>query len=681
MLQKQLKVLNSGKLHLAISTARRVGLLSLLFLSGAVSAFAQAPKTCIPPPRGTPGFTNPRPNWFDSGQTAPDYQPGLLDLRPYDPRWIGAASHDYGASNSEAEFLALSNVEQSVTYLYLSWYMKSTPNNQPPSLTQTSLYAGFMPSGVNQTGTIIEITLNQTTPSETDNTKPWVGEPLPEPQINGGVTYYNAAVFQGSGTTSWNSVNPTPAWATQSTRVWVSTTNPYKWAVQMKIPVDPTGANGIKIDPSNFLMWYYFQPATEILGNMISYIPYTWPRTTTDSVAYAVYVDAGTGNTTYPDPGTWAPFAVKDPSTDMSCQTGVYLADDQIGTLNTMYQSKISLTGTNTFFAKPTNYSGNNISAGILTATFNLANWGSQVGDLTGTSWTSPPTLTNVSDPTGIPGIPRNLQGNIQGFWTLSHDERCKFIGKTGVTDFDAFPPQIIPGDPTCSNTNPSLELHQCMFVKLNGPGIDFSRDSAFKNMDFVGASSFNRDAEINIGVAAAAINGDVYIYVETRNMPSVADTLWKQLFNNLFGPPEKRTVDSNRAVIAKMSAAEIRRTVPTYIVHVYRDTGKTLYLHGAKHPVLQPQTSFGYFVIPHADVSGWTSQLQGATQISPGWYKLSVGSSGVQKIKTSVQAIELPPIGGCGKKASSATAFAILFGMFLVGVVTYLPMARKTRR
>src|SRR5712692_547577 len=114
---------------------------------GGTYTYAQTPKTCIPGLRGTPGFANSRPNWFDSTVIDPhDYQPNLTDLKPFDPRWVGAASHDFGASSSEAEFLGLSNVESGTTYLYLSWYLKISPQ---PVLAQTTFYVGFMPAGNN----------------------------------------------------------------------------------------------------------------------------------------------------------------------------------------------------------------------------------------------------------------------------------------------------------------------------------------------------------------------------------------------------------------------------------------------------------------------------------------------------------------------------------------------------
>jgi hypothetical protein len=190
------------------------------------------------------------------------------------------------------------------------------------------------------------------------------------------------------------------------------------------------------------------------------------------------------------------------------------------------------------------------------------------------------------------------------------------------------------------------------MLVTLNGAGLDFIRDSAFINADFVNASAFKRGAEVSVNGLGPNPNGspkrDVYLYLETRNMPSVAETLWQQFFTRLFGPPGKRTEESTRAALAKMSATEVVRRVPSYFVHAYHDTGVVVTLDDKKvHRVLQPQLSFGYFVIPHGDPIGWTKSLEGATQITSDWYKIAVPNNGAARVNTSITALDSSP----GKK------------------------------
>jgi hypothetical protein len=187
--------------------------LSLGFYLVACACIGFGQKTCIPPVRGVPGFTNPQPNWWNPGAGSPDYQPSLTPLQPYDPRWVGAASYDYGSGTiSDAEFLAESNVESGQTVLYLSWYVKGGPL-APISQKATTLYAGFMPSG-GTTGTIIEITLNQFTGADSSGVEPM------EQGYASTLLYFTPAIYQGSGTTSWTEATTLPNWLTAYTGVW-----------------------------------------------------------------------------------------------------------------------------------------------------------------------------------------------------------------------------------------------------------------------------------------------------------------------------------------------------------------------------------------------------------------------------------------------------------------------------
>jgi hypothetical protein len=666
---------------------------ALCLVSGLMScaAIGFAQKTCIPPVRGVPGFVNPMPNWWNPNAPPPppgqsnDYQPSLNPLAPQDPRWVGAASYDYGSGTlSDAEFLAESNVEGGQTFLYLSWYVKGGPL-ATLSETGTTLYVGFMPTASGSTGTIIAITLNKFT--GTDPTNP--DEPQ-EQGFSGG--FYSPTVYQETGT-SWPTPSPVPGWFTDlqaTTGVWAFKLNPYNWAVEMRIPVDPTGANGISVGPlvsSPFSMWFALQP-TATVSNGPAVITYTMPRGS-NPIQYAVQVNPSTLGNLYPDPTNsstpWASFAISDPASDTTCHTGVYLADNMIGTNNPV-QSNISLSTTtpNMFFATPYNYSSTPVPDKTLTATYYLANWGSQVGDLIpGVSWAAPTELTSVPTSGLVGGIPGYSgmgtvpQGNITAPWTLTPAETCPFTGSIGVTDDTG---TFVPANPYCaahSLTAITQELHQCMMVKLNGPGVDFTRASAFHNMDFVGASTFSRKADISVAglgaITAGATNRDVYLFVETLNMPKVVTKEWKDRFDNLVGAPGKRSLDVAKTTVSQLPYSELVPTVPIYIVRAYYDTGFTLQAKGGKQIVLQPETSFGYFVIPHGDVTGWVHSLQGATQIGPNWYRISVPTNGAAQVTTTIQALDGTSGGGTQPPAGKFAAFLDLGANFPQGTYSTL--------
>jgi hypothetical protein len=675
----------------------------------------QGPTTCIPPVVGVPGFNNPRPNWFDNTtQPASDFQPDWDTLLKqfHDPRWRGAVSHDFGASTSESEFRGLFNQEGNTTYLYLSWYVKFAPSIDP---SYTSLYVGFMPTQGSTTGTILQFTVNT------------AGDTQDQPSQANNVQYYATTVWTGNGTpTGWSTAS-IPAWATTDTRVWIKGSSaPNQWAFELRIPIDPNGTTGVNLGTADFLMWHEMQITTppfqcqggpnhgqscqsdadcpqSTCGSAKGLIFYTWPRIDPNNPSPYLYQQVQNGaqlTNTFPDLSLWGDFKLSnDPSSDSSCLNGIYLADDQIGTTNGMWGNEISLSATNHFFAKPYNYSSTAVSSGKITANFYLADWGSQgIGTLlkgqcqggannanacttntdcpggacVGASWMPIPPGSNVADPNGIAGYDKNTntpgQGSIPVDWTLSSSDKCTFIGRTGTTDYLGRP---VPGDASCPNLDPILDLDTCLMVKLNGPGLDFNRDSAWTNLEVVAASNFARNATIRVlpGMPKA------YMFVEMQNMPSVIDQAWNSIFEKFFGPPQQRTEDHMREVVARMTPVERKQTLPTYIVHTYYDTGKTVMLKGVQNPILLPQIAFGYYVIPHASVLGWTNKLEGATTIAPNAYQIAMPSNGIAHVRTSITAVET---GGGGfpwcDHGTSGGAFALLGGMFVLGLMVYLP-------
>jgi hypothetical protein len=212
------------------------------------------------------------------------------------------------------------------------------------------------------------------------------------------------------------------------------------------------------------------------------------------------------------------------------------------------------------------------------------------------------------------------------------------------------------------------------MLVTLNGPGLTFSRASAFRNMDFVAASTFKRTADVSVNglgpINPGATHRDVYLFVETLNMPKVTTPGWQARFNRLVGAPGQRTLATARVSISNLPYSQIIQTVPVYIVRAYYDTGATMQTKSGKRKVLQPETSFGYFVIPHNDVAGWVHTLQGATEIGPNWYRISAANDTPSKITTTINPEEKLPSHCFGGLA----VFVLLAGVALGGLATRRP-------
>ena len=79
----------------------------------------------------------------------------------------------------------------------------------------------------------------------------------------------------------------------------------------------------------------------------------------------------------------------------------------------------------------------------------------------------------------------------------------------------------------------------------------------------------------------------------------------------------------------------------PTYIVHAFRDTGTTQVVNGRTLKVLKPQSSFGYYVNHEGALAGWDTALEGAEEIAPNYYRVSVPQGGSTTVKTRIVARE----------------------------------------
>jgi len=63
-------------------------------------------------------------------------------------------------------------------------------------------------------------------------------------------------------------------------------------------------------------------------------------------------------------------------------------------------------------------------------------------------------------------------------------------------------------------------------------------------------------------------------------------------------------------AVSSAFVVRRLRSTVPVHQVHVFHDTGEEVTVGGRRRPVLQPQSSFGYFLNHAGALTGWKHEL-----------------------------------------------------------------------
>jgi hypothetical protein len=597
----------------------------LLLAGGAIPAAAQT-DACIPAASGVPALSGP-PNWVD-----PPLPVGSGWPRPDDPRWRGAFVHlpmPGAAATEHVTFRAL----RTATSLYLIWYVTVDPllddNDQ--------LWVAFSPGGGAQDMLINVVPFNA---SGTD-VPPVADTALPAPFAVSVSTRVPGNPFAGAALPDW--LDP----ATTHMRVFRKTAN-NSWAVLMEVPVSADPEIGLNLPPA-FSMWFEVQ-VTHALSNMV---PYRFPAALTfDQVL--VSTDA-TGFKQMQR--TVAP-------TDAVCMKGISLAVSDIGIVPdvascanvavstsgtiklTQAPGNPALPGINVLCARPRNDTSDPVAAGDLDATFRTANWGTQpewnsVPDPLNTLWQT----INTTPVTGalIPASP--AKGALSFTWNLT-------VNDGTVNDACRFDPQP-PGIGCGALPANSRKRHQCTLVELGGaPGKTLTTGAVYRNMDFVNASTFTREAEVSVvGLAARPApepQRDVYLYVQTNNMPAEVPDGGIPEGEDPQDPRGRRRTglaakDGGQEIppLEQGEYANIRDREPTYQIHAFHETGRTSTVRGKTYTLLEPQTSFGYFVEHQGPLAGWSHELQGAQLVAPDYYLIAVPENGTGQVTTVIEAIE----------------------------------------
>ena len=623
-----------------------------IFVCSVVVQPAVADDVCIPGDTGVP-YLSGNPNWWDDSLSQPDYWPDIND-----PRWRGSFSHTpvpAGAATAHVTFRTLRNP----TDVYMAWIV-----SVDPCIDQyEELWLGLSPSG---TGGGTDDMLLQIIPFSSANSDipDPAGDPLP--------AHAGVIVMTRTGSGNWTASGSVPTWlesANTDVRVIRKCySDPCdgtgSWAVLMKIPLQAP-PNGINLATS-FDFWFavmvthtsgedangngILDPGEDLDGDGVLDLPlvveYDYP-----SVLDYNDVLVATDTT-----GWQAARRDKNP-TDAGCIQGITLVSSDIGTVDSAGDCVPATTlstdmkiddgaggpGTIVYCARPQN-DGADIGTNDINATFRLANWGS-TSRLTGT-WDAI-NIPNCSLPTSDPTracnnapISKGNKGAITYEWKLSKAQACAYDVPSHPVDCTGEPP-------------PTKDDHQCMLVELRGiPGVSIPISSVARNMDFVKASTFVRDAEISVPGPR-----DVFLYVQTNNMPPppqksglslkqdtasgrITDFPMDMGSTNVTNQPFEPPADT--PPLEKSPYEELRDSEPTYQVHAFHDTGEVVNLRGKNYKLLKPQTSFGYFVNHEGQLTGWKHKLEGAQEIIAGkYYKVGVPASGKATVTTSIEAVE----------------------------------------
>jgi hypothetical protein len=433
------------------------------------------------------------------------------------------------------------------------------------------------------------------------------------------------------------------------------------WAVQVQVPLAklaPSAAFNVKQPPGLPVpadaagklkpFKFFYQIMYHLSADQVSF--YSVPPTPNPQSATNPLPP--TDPARYPTIASWSDYAVEN-NPAYGCAGGVELTSTQIGVVGSNPLQPVSQMHTfdaNRFVALPKNKGTTHVPANGIRARFKLADWGSQYNDAAWTEITPHDVGSLSANPSPIaPGE----SGTIQFPWTAPVPDN-----RPGAVQ----PPLSACIWDTRDNDNPNLDArckdsngmpilptkpgHQCMMVELIGQaGVNFTNSSVVRNMDFVHASRFDRDATISIAglkPLTGTLARDMLLYVDKANMPLKLDRPANK------EPPSKDVWRTDPSVIGE-KAVQVLKSLPTYRIHTYHETGMRVVESGKAgkkiYRVYEPQTSFGYYVLHEREKAlyGWNTELDGAVRVGANLYWMMVLNNSTATVHTAVDALEKP--------------------------------------
>ena len=545
------------------------------------------PPICMPSAGGIPGAPGP-PNWEQP------VGPGLaasLNQRLDDPRWQGAGGSGWGApdigpgepsplgnaTGLPAVFRALSSGAPGARSLYLLWWVRADTSHD----ASDQLIVGFEAAN----GTAFSFLIS-----------PFTSSPPAPGAIPLQVPLGRMSAFQRVAGVWGARPGGVPTWLSS---VWAWATAGQEWAVAMRVPLiaagDLTNA-GINL-ASPFRFWWELQVTS---GATIVYGP-RWPFNAPD------FATNGPG-----DPAmNWDDAHI---GADPSC-AGVSVEWSDIGSANPGGAHQVDINAPNLLHVDPGN-TGAAVPANRILARFRIANWGSS------TNW-----LAIVPDGAATPEVPDTggigagaigtpVHGHIQFPWTVPPALRAAFVDGT-------------------------RDRHQCMLVELSGANVTFVRDSAFRNMQFVGASTFTDEAEVSVEGLVPIGGGKrrTYLMLSLTNMPEFVEPRRPE-------EPDRTDPDGPVVAVEKDGAGDpdaAFRFEPTYVVQVFHDTGRRREIGGRQLRVVEPAPNYGYVVDHQGALHGWDAAVSGSalTRLAENLWEATIADGGHIKVRTRIVARE----------------------------------------
>lgn len=620
----------------------------------AAAAPALADPYCLPVGNGVPGASGVPAWWGASTSIGVD-----------DPRWRGAAMFNH--LGDAVRFQSVVDNSAADPYLVMSWQVKAD------SGADDVLYFGFYRDGgtpATSDGNVFRITRKQATATPVGG----VGSNSTTTELE--AFYWN----NGAATPAWSVASglPTfPTWISDDVRIDVTCTGPVcdTWAIRLRVKIvgagqgdfaSPSTAAGGGIElPTGFKFWYELKTDLTLgLASPSSSLEFNPTVTAADPDLLDPdnFADeSALGGPRFPATSKW--FDVSLDTADPTCIKGINIKSGDIYVVNSVTGAaggnQMSLLGANTFHARPTNNTGGAIplAGAAIRARFRIADW--NTSSHASAIWREVP---GCAAATGSGTVANGTQFDLTCAMTpLTPAEQCEY----------AVPPAMSPAH--CAGVTPTRDDHQCILVDLSTAASQFyfSSVSTYRNHNFVGASEYRKKVRIDVNglppPAGGEPNRDVYVYIQTRNMPSKIEPAQvdpqadpqdgqdgaaaapRDLLRRLKLPDNGR-IDSAAAsrVQAALAAGqitwgEVEQIMPSHVAYVWHDTGKTISLNGGTRKLLRPQGSFGYFVSHDGELTGWENELEGATvsKIAPNFYKVSVPTDGFVNAETVIRSLE----------------------------------------
>jgi len=459
--------------------------------------------------------------------------------------------------------------------------------------------------------------------------------PCPVPNSGGTITYYKT-LDRSLSPPTWTAQATPPTWL-KNLATWGTNTPGVAWAVTFQIDVTGPGITGA---------------TNAFFGAGIQMSPGTVVYLTSSSQPGALNPAIGPGIPAGKTITDWVPF---DPLGRV-CSSGIQISDTSVGLLsgaslaNNVNTCPVPPNPPGTTCANTFRVEAQNVPAGAapfaLRTRIRVSDWGSTIAD--------------SNAPWHDFGIPPDVFLQPQSYFTSNPQWAWSQSGSTATIDYTCARDGVHSFCPWLSTAGASQ--YQSMLFEfapspyaVGAPGWTIQSPAVYRNMAFGTLSTLSEPATITLqGLEkqlGAPADRDVYLYVETRNMPPHG-RLPMELSEERLASVRRHASHAQSEPRHAWSSAPtgdqaLADAYPTYRVFVYYDGGETVTMKGHVRKVLVPMTPFGFYLSHKGTFYGFTHSLTfldaPAAEIAPNFYVVHAKNEGKFHVRTTITAEEQP--------------------------------------